>query len=58
MNSNIITYLGPKSYPSIVHEIATKLANSKSESLQANEMIQKALVVMNESLTPMMDITE
>lgn len=56
--SHLINYLGPKSYPSIVNQIAEKLSMAKSESFQANEMIQKALVTMNESNTPMMDLRE
>ncbi len=56
--SHLINYLGPNSYPSIVNQIAEKLSMAKSESFQANEMIQKALVTMNESNTPMMDLRE
>ena len=57
-NSQIISYLGPNSYPAIVSQIFTKLENAKVETLAGNELIQKAIKNLNESITPMLDLKE
>ena len=58
MESQLINYLGVNSYPGIVQQIAEKLATSKADTIAGNQLISNALTVMNESITPMLDLKE
>lgn len=58
MQSQIINYLGQNSYPGIVDQITKKLASTQAETMVGNQLISQALVIMNESITPMMDLKE
>lgn len=58
MKSQIINYLGVNSYPGIISQITEKLANAQVETMVGNQLISKALLTMNESITPMMDLKE
>jgi len=58
MDSMIINYLGPNSYPGIVAQIANKIQSEKAITIAGNNVLSNMLTTLNESKTPMMDLKE
>lgn len=54
----LINYLGDSSYPAIVETIREKLMNAEADTISGNEILKKAFVKLNESITPVMDLKE
>jgi hypothetical protein len=51
-------YLGPKSYPGVVGAIHEAFTNAKPLTQTGKELVKRALVIMNESTTPILDLKE
>lgn len=51
-------YLGPNSYPAVVGSIHKALEEVTCDTMTGTDLVSKALVVMNESETPILDLKD